>query len=117
MEIRWRNGRGEGAEDPPEDEGQGEEGREGEPLPPHETGRPVALEVLRHPVADPPVGQRVVPAVDAGHGLAGEGPVGAGGVACADDEDRVVPAPSVGNVADRVDPRGQAVLLVALRER
>ena len=110
-------GRGDGAEDSSEAQGENEESGKGEPLPPHEVARPVALEVLRHPVPDPPVGQRVVPSVDAGHGLAREGPVGAGGVARADDEDRVLPAAPIGHLADRVHPRGQAVLLAALRER
>ena len=41
------------------------ERRQREPLPPHDAPRPGALQALRHRVADPAVGQRVVPAVDA----------------------------------------------------
>jgi hypothetical protein len=63
------------------------------------------------------IGQRVVPAVDPGHGLSGEGPEGTGGVARAHDEDRVVPSPTVGYGADAVHPRRQAVLPAALGER
>ena len=79
--------------------------------------RAVALQPLRDEVADPAVGQRVVPAVDPRDGLPREGPARPGGVAEAHDEDRILSAAAVGQLADRVDAVGQAVLQVARRTR
>jgi len=107
----------EGAEDPPQGEGDREKGGQGQPLPPHELARAVALELRGHPAADPAVGQRVVPAVDPGHGLPGKGPDRPLSVPRPHDEDRA-PAPvAVGHLTDAVDARGQAVLGVALGQR